>query len=57
MGLSLVREVFWPNLKTLLSLRKIEGKIVHKIRIFKNDEKAWFFEKMIVDNNFFKENP
>jgi len=40
LGLSLVREVFSQNLKTLLFLRKTEGKIASKNHVFKNDEKA-----------------
>ena len=40
LGLSLVREVFSQNLKTLLFLRKTDGKIASKNNVFKNDEKA-----------------
>jgi len=40
LGLSLVREVFSQNLKTLLFLRKTGGKIASKNHVFKNDEKA-----------------
>jgi len=40
LGLSLVREVFSQNLKTLLFLRKTDGKITPKNHIVKNDEKA-----------------